>query len=251
MLRAISCCFGGSADPSSDRDVSSQTPVSQQPTFPSQPDPFGPWLHPVECLVNIARDEPDALLINTYESGISERLSYLRVWKQAYSVAQALKALPGWSDDGHEVIGTFCEAEASWVIFSFAVWMLGKKTLNLALNLPAAARKALCERYSIKYILYHHTKPGRTIGVTLVDATTFPVLNNVPPPSLEVCEPLDDYVTIQCTSGTTGIPKSFRFAHTGAITIRTSVGMLKSSAGLFQVRSNDTLELFGGHSWMY
>ncbi|KAI9207927.1 male sterility protein-domain-containing protein [Polychytrium aggregatum] len=237
MLRAISCCFGGSADPVDDRDVSSQTPVSQQPTFPSPLDPFGPWLHPVECLINTARDEPDALLINTYESGASERLSYLRVWKQAYSVAQALKALPGWNDDDHEVIGTFCEAEASWVIYSFAVWMLGKKTLNLALNFPAAVRKALCERHSIKYILYHHTKPGRTIGVTLVDATTFPVLDNVPPPSLEVCEPLDDYVAIQCTSGTTGIPKSFKFAHAGAITGRLSVGMLKSSAGFFQTPS--------------
>ncbi|KAI9207911.1 male sterility protein-domain-containing protein [Polychytrium aggregatum] len=234
-----------------------QTPVSQQPTFPSQPDPFGPWLHPVECLVNIARDEPDALLINTYESGISERLSYLRVWKQAYSVAQALKALPGWNDDGHEVIGTFCEAEASWVIYSFAVWMLGKKTLNLALNFPAAVRKALCERHSIKYILYHHTKPGRTIGVTLIDATTFPVLDSIPPPSLEVCEPLDDYVTIQCTSGTTGIPKSFRFAHTGAITIRTSIGISKCSVGLLQPPSfAATLSLFlsslnlGGSVWI-
>ncbi|KAI9205447.1 male sterility protein-domain-containing protein [Polychytrium aggregatum] len=237
MLRAISCCFGGSADPVDDRDVSSQTPVSQQPTFPSPPDPFGPWLHPVECLINTARDEPDALLINTYESGASERLSYLRVWKQAYSVAQALKALPGWNDDDHEVIGTFCEAEASWVIYSFAVWMLGKKTLNLALNFPAAVRKTLCERYFIKYILYHHSKPGRTIGVTLVDATTFPVLDNIPSPSLEVCEPLDDYVTIQCTSGTTGIPKSFQFAHNGAVTGRTSVGMLKSSVGLLQAPS--------------
>ncbi|KAI9205446.1 male sterility protein-domain-containing protein [Polychytrium aggregatum] len=234
-----------------------QTPVSQQPTFPSPPDPFGPWLHPVECLINIARDEPDALLINTYESGISERLSYLRVWKQAYSVAQALKALPGWNDDDHEVIGTFCEAEASWVIYSFAVWMLGKKTLNLALNFPAAVRKTLCERYFIKYILYHHSKPGRTIGVTLVDATTFPVLDNIPSPSLEVCEPLDDYVTIQCTSGTTGIPKSFQFAHNGAVTGRTSVGMLKSSVGLLQPPSFSTTFIvllsalnLGGSVWI-
>ncbi|KAI9207910.1 male sterility protein-domain-containing protein [Polychytrium aggregatum] len=244
-----------------DRDVNAarnmiSTPVSQQPTFPSPPDPLGPWLHPVECLVNIARDEPDALLINTYESGASERLSYLRVWKQAYSVAQALKALPGWNDDGHEVIGTFCEAEASWVIYSFAVWMLGKKTLNLALNFPAAVRKALCERHSIKYILYHHTKPGRTIGVTLIDATTFPVLDSIPPPSLEVCEPLDDYVTIQCTSGTTGIPKSFKFAHTGVMTGRAAIGILRISVGLLQAPSfAATLSLFlnalnlGGSVW--
>ncbi|KAI9193244.1 uncharacterized protein BJ171DRAFT_479948, partial [Polychytrium aggregatum] len=195
-----------------DRDVSSQTPVSQQPTFPSQPDPLGPWLHPVECLINTARDEPDALLINTYENGDSERFSYLQ-------------ALPGWNDDGHDVIGTFCEAEASWVIYSFAVWMLGKKTLNFALNLPPAARKALCERHAIKYILYHHTKPGRTEGVTLVDATTFPVLDDIPSPSLEVCEPLNEFVAYLGTSGTTGIPKTYKFPHTGAITGRAVLGL--------------------------
>ncbi|KAI9203319.1 male sterility protein-domain-containing protein [Polychytrium aggregatum] len=245
MLRAISCCFGGFTDPVDDRDVSSQTPVSQQPKFPPPPDPFGPWLHPVECLINTARDEPDALLINTYESGASERLSYLQVWKQAYSVAQALKALPGWSDDGHDVIGTFCESEASWVIYSFAVWMLGKKTLNLALNLPPAARKALCERHAIKYILHHHTKPGRTEGVTLIDATTFPKLESVPPPSLEVCEPLDEFVTFQCTSGTTGVPKSFKYSHFGSITGRSTVGTLYTSVALCQAPSFlGTLNLF-------
>ncbi|KAI9205214.1 male sterility protein-domain-containing protein [Polychytrium aggregatum] len=237
MLRAISCCFGGLAVPSSDRDVSSQTPVSQQPTFPSPLDPFGPWLHPVECLVNTARDEPDSLLINTYESGASERLSYLRVWKQAYSVAQALKALPGWDDDDHEVIGTFCEAEASWVIDSLAVWMLGKKTLNFALNLPPAARKALCERHATKYILHHHTKPGRTEGVTLIDAATFPVLDSIPSPSLDVCGPLDEFVTIQCTSGTTGIPKSFKFSHTGGIAIRNSIRLAGIRTGICQTPS--------------
>ncbi|KAI9208196.1 male sterility protein-domain-containing protein [Polychytrium aggregatum] len=211
-----------------------QTPVSQQPTFPSQPDPFGPWLHPVECLINIARDEPDALCINTYESGESVRYSYRDVWKHAYSIAQALKALPGWNDDGHDAIGTFCEGEAHWVFFSLAVWMLGKKTLNFGLNWPSAVRKAICARHSVKYILHHYTKPGRTEGVTLVDGGTFPMLSEVPAPSLELCEPLDDIVAIQCTSGTTGIPKSFKFAHTGMITGRASIGMLKSSVGLMQ-----------------
>ncbi|KAI9209591.1 male sterility protein-domain-containing protein [Polychytrium aggregatum] len=219
-----------------DIQTQTQTPVSQQPKSPPT-DPFGPWLHPVECLINTARDEPDALLINTYESGISERLSYLRVWKQAYSVAQALKALPGWNDDGHEVIGTFCEAEASWVIYSFAVWMLGKKTLNLALNLPPAARKGLCERHAIKFILYHHTKPGHTEGVTLVDATTFQVLDDAPPPSLEVCEPLDGSVAYACTSGTTGIPKSFKYSHMVATVLRPSLGIPQCSAGLCQAPS--------------
>ncbi|KAI9202477.1 male sterility protein-domain-containing protein [Polychytrium aggregatum] len=207
-------------------------PVQPEPALPA--DPFDPWVHPVEAFIRMARDEPDALCINTYESGESVRYSYRDVWKHAYSIAQALKALPGWNDDDHEVVGTFCEGEAHWVFFSLAVWMLGKKTLNLALNFPAAVRKTLCERYSIKYILYHHNKPGRTIGVTLVDATTFPVLDNVPPPSLEVCEPLDDYVTIQCTSGTTGIPKSFKFSHFGGITTRSAIGILNCSMGILQ-----------------
>ncbi|KAI9203793.1 male sterility protein-domain-containing protein [Polychytrium aggregatum] len=277
MLRAISCCFGGSSDPVDGRDVSqqtpiylyqqthppaaqqslppvseqtqdvvaqsadtqtqTQTPVSQQPKFPPPLDPFGPWLHPVECLINGARDEPDTLLINTYESGASERLSYLQVWKQAYSVAQALKALPGWNDDGHEAIGTFCEAESSWAIGSLAVWMLGKKTLNFALNLPPAARRALCERHAIKYILYHHTKPGRTEGVTLIDAATFPVLDDIPSPSLEVCEPLDEFVAYLGTSGTTGIPKTYKFPHTGVITSRGSLGLEYISTGLCQAPS--------------
>ncbi|KAI9207396.1 male sterility protein-domain-containing protein [Polychytrium aggregatum] len=237
MLRAFSCCFGGLATPPKDRDVPSQTPVSQQPKLPSQPDPLGPWLHPVECLVNTARDEPDSLLINTYENGASELLSYLQVWKQAYSIAQALKALPGWNDDGHDVIGTFCEAESSWAIYSFAVWMLGKKTLNFALNLPPAARRALCERHAIKYILYHHTKPGRTEGVTLVDAAAFPPLDDIPSPSLEVCEPLDEFVTLQCTSGTTGTPKSYPYSHKGAVSHRSSVAIPYCSGAICQLPS--------------
>ncbi|KAI9204745.1 male sterility protein-domain-containing protein [Polychytrium aggregatum] len=274
MLRAISCCFGGSSDPVDGRDVSqqtpiylyqqthppaaqqsqppvseqtqdvvaqsadtqtqTQTPVSQQPTFPPPPDPFGPWFHPVECLINGARDEPDTLLINTYENGASERFSYLRVWKQAYSIAQALKALPGWNDDGHEAIGTFCEAESSWAIGSLAVWMLGKKTLNLALNLPPAARGALCERHAIKYILHHYTKPGRTEGVTLIDAATFPVLDNIPSPSLDVCEPLDEFVAYLGTSGTTGIPKTFVYSHKSTIVARALIGILYCSSAICQ-----------------
>ncbi|KAI9204249.1 male sterility protein-domain-containing protein, partial [Polychytrium aggregatum] len=210
-------------------------PVQPEPALPA--DPFDPWAHPVECLIRMARDEPDALCINTYESGESVRYSYRDVWKHAYSIAQALKALPGWNDDGHDAVGTFCEGEAHWVFFSLAVWMLGKKTLNFGLNWPSAVRKAICARHSVKYILHHYTKPGRTIGVTLVDGGTFPMLSEVPAPSLELCEPLDDIVAIQCTSGTTGIPKSFKFAHTGMITGRASIGMLKSSVGLLQAPS--------------
>ncbi|KAI9199246.1 male sterility protein-domain-containing protein [Polychytrium aggregatum] len=210
-------------------------PVQPEPALPA--DPFDPWVHPVEAFIRMARDEPDALCINTYESGESVRYSYRDVWKHAYSIAQALKALPGWNDDGHDAIGTFCEGEAHWVFFSLAVWMLGKKTLNFGLNWPSAVRKAICARHSVKYILHHYTKPGRTIGVTLVDGGTFPMLSEVPAPSLELCEPLDDFVVYICTSGTTGIPKSFKFAHTGMITGRASIGMLKSSVGLLQAPS--------------
>ncbi|KAI9206894.1 male sterility protein-domain-containing protein [Polychytrium aggregatum] len=115
--------------------------------------------------------------------------------------------------------------------------MLGKKTLNLALNLPSAARKAMCERHAVRYILYHHTKPSRTIGVALVDATTFPVLDNIPHPSLEVCEPLDDFVAYACTSGSTGIPKTYKFPHTGATTGRSILGHMFLSSGLCQAPS--------------
>ncbi|KAI9193361.1 uncharacterized protein BJ171DRAFT_603820, partial [Polychytrium aggregatum] len=132
-------------------DTTSKAPVQQtQPepsdTASSKPaDSLGPWLHPIECLINGARDEPDALLINTYESGASERHSYRQVWRRAYSIAQGLRALAGWDDADHEVIGTFCESEVNWVFYSLAVWMLGKKTINFGLNLPPAARKALCD----------------------------------------------------------------------------------------------------------
>ncbi|KAI9209212.1 male sterility protein-domain-containing protein [Polychytrium aggregatum] len=210
-------------------------PVQPEPALPA--DPFDPWVHPVEAFIRMARDEPDALCINTYESGESVRYSYRDVWKHAYSIAQALKALPGWNDDGHDAVGTFCEGEAHWVFFSLAVWMLGKKTLNFGLNWPSAVRKAICARHSVKYILHHYTKPGRTEGVTLVDGGTFPIHSEVPAPSLELCEPLDDIVAIQCTSGTTGIPKSFKFAHTGATTGRVALRMLKSSVGLLQAPS--------------
>ncbi|KAI9193112.1 male sterility protein-domain-containing protein [Polychytrium aggregatum] len=205
-------------------------PVQPEPALPA--DPFDPWVHPVEAFIRMARDEPDALCINTYESGESVRYSYRDVWKHAYSIAQALKALPGWNDDGHDAIGTFCEGEAHWVFFSLAVWMLGKKTLNFGLNWPSAVRL-----HSVKYILHHYTKPGRTEGVTLVDGGTFPMLSEVPAPSLELSEALDDFVTIQCTSGTTGIPKSFQFAHTGGITARSSIGITKCRVGLLQAPS--------------
>ncbi|KAI9208025.1 male sterility protein-domain-containing protein [Polychytrium aggregatum] len=210
-------------------------PVQPEPALPA--DPFDPWVHPVEAFIRMARDEPDALCINTYESGESVRYSYRDVWKHAYSIAQALKALPGWNDDGHDAVGTFCEGEAHWVFFSLAVWMLGKKTLNFGLNWPSAVRKAICARHSVKYILHHYTKPGRTEGVTLVDGGTFPMLSEVPAPSLELCEPLDDFVVYICTSGTTGIPKSYKFSHIGAMAGRAVNGILHCSIGLCQLPS--------------
>ncbi|KAI9202465.1 male sterility protein-domain-containing protein [Polychytrium aggregatum] len=197
-------------------------------------DPFDPWAHPVEAFIRMARDEPDALCINTYESGESVRYSYRDVWKHAYSIAQALKALPGWNDDGHDAVGTFCEGEAHWVFFSLAVWMLGKKTLNFGLKLPSPARKTLCTRHCIKYILHQCTKPGRTEGVKLLDSSCFSILDVIPPPSLELCEPLDEFIVYLCTSGTTGIPKTFKFSHFGATTVRASIKDNYSSVGVTQ-----------------
>ncbi|KAI9209268.1 male sterility protein-domain-containing protein [Polychytrium aggregatum] len=224
-------------------DTTSKAPVQQtQPepssTAPSKPaDSLGPWLHPIECLINGARDEPDALLINTYESGASERHSYRQVWRRAYSIAQGLRALAGWDDADHEVIGTFCESEVNWVFYSLAVWMLGKKTINFGLNLPPAARKAVCDRYSIKYILHHCVKPGRTQGVTLVDASTFPMLDDIPLPSLEACEPLDKFIAYLCTSGTTGIPKTYKYSCLYPNSLYKSIWILNASVGLCQAPS--------------
>ncbi|KAI9204128.1 male sterility protein-domain-containing protein [Polychytrium aggregatum] len=201
-------------------------------------DPLGPWLHPIEFLVNTARDEPNALLINTYESWrVRFDYSYLDVWKRACSIAQGLKTLPDWNQVDPEVIGIYCEAEANWVFCSLAVWILGKKTLCFGLNLPPAARKALCERHSIKYILHHHTKPGRTEGAILIDAATFPVLSDAPAPSLESCVQLDEFVTYACTSGTTGVPKSFKYSHKAVTVVRAALGIAYIETGLCQLPS--------------
>ncbi|KAI9204519.1 male sterility protein-domain-containing protein [Polychytrium aggregatum] len=240
-LRSLLCCFS-SQDEDAPDVVAFKARIAEErrqavmpriePKSAAPVDPFDPWAHPVEAFIRMARDEPDALCINTYESGESVRYSYRDVWKRAFSIAQALKALPGWNDDGHDAIGTFCEGEAHWVIFSLAVWMLGKKTLNFGLNWPSSTRKALCARHSVKYIFFHLVKPGRTDGVVFIDDSAFPTLDEVPAPSLDVCEPLDDFIGYQCTSGTTGVPKSFKFSHTGLPVIRGTIGEPYRSIGL-------------------
>ncbi|KAI9206738.1 uncharacterized protein BJ171DRAFT_18237 [Polychytrium aggregatum] len=137
-LQSLLCCFKSDDDDDQGVDFDSEAANARPVATPSlfgtskasskatpPADPFGPWVHPVEAFINMAQEEPDALCINTYESGESVRYTYLETWKRAYSLAQGLKALPGWNDHGHEVIGTFCEGEAYWVFFSIAVWILG------------------------------------------------------------------------------------------------------------------------------
>ncbi|KAI9203449.1 male sterility protein-domain-containing protein [Polychytrium aggregatum] len=210
------------------------TTPRNESSLPASINPYDPWAHPVECVIKMARTEPDALCINTYESGDSVRYSYLQVWQRAYSISEGLKTLPGWHDDDHEVVGIFCETEAHWLFFSLALWMLGKKTLNFALNLPPAVRKELATRHGVKYLLYHHTKPGRTEGVVLLDGATLLLSDTIPPPSLEVCGPLDEFVAYICTSGQAGVPESFKFSHTNCISDRDSIMSVYSRVGLTQ-----------------
>ncbi|KAI9203081.1 male sterility protein-domain-containing protein [Polychytrium aggregatum] len=200
-------------------------------------DPFDPWLHPLEAAIRLAAEEPDTLAIHTKENGKTERYSYLELWQKAYSIAQELKVLPGWDDEGHEVIATYCEAEAHWLFYSYALWILGKKVINFGLNWPAVARKALCERLRIRYVLYHHTKPGRIEGVEAIDAGVYYPLAAIPAPSIDACQPLDEYIGYLSTSGTTGIPKTFQISHRFMESTRPSVGYPKGSVGVFQAAS--------------
>ncbi|KAI9208955.1 male sterility protein-domain-containing protein [Polychytrium aggregatum] len=241
VLRTLACCFGSPDAPPSDRGISesgaSGAPSSVQPQSAPAMTTFDPWMHPVEAIVKLAQNEPDALAIFTLENDEIERYSYLQLWEKAYSIAQGLKALPGWNDEGHDIIALFCEPEAHWMFYSVALWILGKKVINFALNWPSSVRKALCDRLKIRYVLYHHTKPGRVEGLEPVDAGTFPLLDSVPAPSLEACEPLNDYVAYLSTSGTTGIPKTFQVTHRFVESSRTSDRFKYAGIGVSQAPS--------------
>ncbi|KAI9208148.1 male sterility protein-domain-containing protein [Polychytrium aggregatum] len=244
VFKALSCCFGGSAGSASVReapeDASSvvvpQAP-STQPNFVPTMDLFDPWVHPVEAIIKTAQEEPNALAILTLENGVLERYTYLQLWQRAYSIAQGLKALPGWDDEDHEVVALYCEAESHWAFYSMAIWMLGKRVINLGLNWPSAVRKALSERLKMKFVLYHYVKPGRVAGLEAIDAGNLPQLADIPSPSISVCQPLDDYIAYMSTSGTTGVPKTYPVSHRSIEPSRPNMAFFKGSTGIFQAPS--------------
>ncbi|KAI9204642.1 male sterility protein-domain-containing protein [Polychytrium aggregatum] len=280
VFKMLSCCFGSSDDSPSDRGIpgTAAPPVSapamttlllpdgepaaaaaaaveagaeadvdaaaESAASAQQPKPamaaYDPWMHPVEAIIKMAQNEPHVLAAITLENGKAERYSYLQLWEKAYSIAQGLKALPGWNDEGHDVVATFCEPEVHWMFYSVALWILGKKVINFALNWPSSVRKAICDRLKIRYVLYHHTKPGRVEGLEPIDAGAFPLLDSVPAPSLEACEPLNDYIVYLSTSGTTGIPKTYPVPHRFVEPSRGVNGLEYTGSGVLQSPSFTT-----------
>ncbi|KAI9208776.1 male sterility protein-domain-containing protein [Polychytrium aggregatum] len=195
-----------------------------------------PWLHPLEAFVNLAAYEPTSLAIFTNESGSPETVTYLEAWERAYAIAQGLQALPDWSDDV-SVVALHVEPEVHWVLFTYALWILGRKVINFALNWPASIRTIICHRLNIKFILYESSKPGPTPDVHMVSASSLPRLSTVPPPSLDLCAPLQEYVGYISTSGTTGIPRTFPAPHRMGNTLKPSWPGRYISNGVFQAPS--------------
>ncbi|KAI9197044.1 male sterility protein-domain-containing protein [Polychytrium aggregatum] len=241
VFKILSCCFGEGSAQADALSVPSRgaaaSPMLIQPQRPPPMDPFGPWVHPLETVIQMAKDEPDALAILTNESDVLEKFSYLQLWNRSYSIAQALKALPDWDDPGHDTVALFCEPEAHWVIYSFALWILGKKMIAFGLNWPATARKSLCQRLNIKYVLYRLNKPGRIEGLQPIDAASLAFEGVVPTPSTSACESFDEYIGYLSTSGTTGIPKTYQVSHRFCQTSRPAVGVPYGSIAVFQAPS--------------
>ncbi|KAI9203800.1 male sterility protein-domain-containing protein [Polychytrium aggregatum] len=194
------------------------------------------WRHPLEALINLARDEPDCLAIYTHENSCTETFSYRQTWDRAYSIAQGLRTLPNWSEDD-KVVALYCEPETHWVFYTYALWILGKQVIYFALNWPATVRNHLAQRLNIKYVLYGLSKPGRVHGSELIDARTFPLLETIPEPSLAVCAPLNDFIGFLSTSGTTGIPKTYPVAHKLGLSVRSAMDLPYIRQGVFQAPS--------------
>ncbi|KAI9199474.1 male sterility protein-domain-containing protein [Polychytrium aggregatum] len=208
-------------------------PVQSEPRPVPPMDPFDAWMHPIEALIKMVRQEPSALAIFTSENDTIERYSYLRLWERAYSIAQGLKTLPGWDDEGHSVVAIYCEPEAHWVLYSFAAWILGKKVINFALNWSASVRNEISKRLGIRYILFRFTHPGRIQGVEQVDASLFPPVKDIPEASLEVCAPLSEQIFYMSTSGTTGVPKTYLGAHKSGAPLRRNLCITYGRIGFF------------------
>ncbi|KAI9204673.1 male sterility protein-domain-containing protein, partial [Polychytrium aggregatum] len=158
---------------------------------------------------------PECLCVWTNENDAQERHSYQDVWQRAYSVLQVLKSLPGWDDPANDVVALHVEPELYWVVYTYAVWMSGKKVVNFALGWSAAIRNAIAESLNIKFILYSKVRPGPIAGVTAHSVESFPVLDaaSIPAPSMDLFGPLPELAMVVCTSGTTGIPKIINIPH--------------------------------------
>ncbi|KAI9205243.1 male sterility protein-domain-containing protein [Polychytrium aggregatum] len=223
-------------------DPASPEVISPGSLFPV--DQFGQWMHPLEAVVKFAREEPDILAIFTLENGSAERYTYLQLWERAYSIAQGLKTLPGWDDEGHDVVAIYCEPEAHWVFYTYAVWILGKRVINFALNWPSAIRNEIAQRVGIRYMLCHMVRPGRIPNVEVVDAGQYPLAETVPVPSLEVCAPLQELIFYLTTSGTTGVPKTYLASHVVCASIRPEWGVLYGKFGVFLAPSFSVSTVF-------
>ncbi|KAI9202413.1 male sterility protein-domain-containing protein [Polychytrium aggregatum] len=216
------------ADQPPDNDAASAKPRApphplNHPIQTPPMDPFGPWVHPLAAMIQLAATEPECLAIYTREAGPIEKYTYRQLWDRAFSVAQCLKQLPGWTDD-METVALHFEPEAHWVFSTYAAWILGKKVINFALNWPASVRNEIAKRLSIKFVLYYSVAPGRIEGVEAVDIGSFSLVSNIPRPSTEHHGPLDDSFAYLCTSGTTGTPKTFPISHTAGRMTRPSYG---------------------------
>ncbi|KAI9202478.1 male sterility protein-domain-containing protein [Polychytrium aggregatum] len=211
-------------------------PVARSPTeslVPPPSDPFGPWLHPLEAVVRLAAEEPDAIAILTIENGSTEKYTYRQLWERAYSIAQGLKALPDWSDDS-PAVGLYCDHEVYWVFYVYAIWITGKRVFNFALNWHSDFRNQVAKKLNIKYVLYHFVTPGRIEGTTPLGSDKFPQLENIPVPSLSACAPLEDLVAYFSTAGTTGTPRAYAVSHKAGIPRRNSLGVPYGAVGIYQ-----------------
>ncbi|KAI9202346.1 male sterility protein-domain-containing protein [Polychytrium aggregatum] len=197
--------------------------ASSQATSSSDCSLDGLWQHPLAAAVQIAGTDPDCLAIFTTENGTPERHSYRQLWERSYSIAQGLGALPDWDGD-RQTVAILCEAEATWVFCTYALWILGS--------------------LKIRHILYHHTAPEPIEGVCAVNVGLFPLLDGVPEPTLTVCKPLSDTIGYLSTSGTIGMPKIYPVRHQFVSSVQGILGHPSGSMGVFQAPS---FSLMMGH----
>ncbi|KAI9206803.1 male sterility protein-domain-containing protein [Polychytrium aggregatum] len=195
-----------------------------------------PWQHPVQALVQLARQQPSPVALHSREGDRVQAFTYRQLWDRSYSIARGLANLPGWSsDDG--IVALHCPPDAHWVFFTYALWILGKRPLNFGLDWPPTTRNIIAERHSIKFILYSSLEPGRIENVTAVDGRLLPLLGPIPHPSLDLCAASPEMIAYLATSGTTGLPKTFPVPYTMPSPLRIFWGVTSGSTGVFQMPS--------------